>query len=106
MLFEHRVIVFRLENPSPLIPFIGAGAGGVVSSLDIDDLGADDTDTDVVFAWQAQAGLHYRISDNMSAGITYKYLGIGNPEFDIEDASVELDEAHNHSILASFNWSF
>ena len=101
-------VVFRFENDSPFIPFVGAGAGGVASflNLDDDDLGSDDNDSDLVFAWQLQAGVHYRINDQMSVGLAYKYLGTDSPEFDIEGETIELDSVHNHSILGSFNWSF
>jgi opacity protein-like surface antigen len=100
--------VFRFENSTPLIPFMGVGAGGIASFFDIDndDFDEDESDGDVVFAWQAFAGLHYKINDHMSAGITYKYLGADGPEFDIQGTGVEFDTVHNHSILASFNWAF
>lgn len=99
-------VVFRFPNSSPFIPFIGVGVGGVAAVLTIDDIISEDDDTDVVFAWQVQAGVHYRINDNMSAGITYKYLGVDSPEFDIGGGIVDFDVMHNHAIMASFNWSF
>jgi opacity protein-like surface antigen len=99
-------VVFRFENSSPFIPFIGVGVGGVAAFLTIDDLISEDDDSDVVFAWQLQAGVHYKINDNMSAGITYKYLGVDSPEFDIGGGIVDFDVTHNHAIMASFNWSF
>lgn len=100
--------VFRFENSSSFVPFVGAGVGGVATFLTIDDFisGSEDDDSDVVFAWQAQAGVHYRINDNMSAGITYKYLGVDGPEFDIGGGRVGLEVMHNHSFMASFQWSF
>jgi len=100
--------VFRFENSTPLVPFLGVGAGGIASFFDIDndDFDEEESDSDIVFAWQAFAGLHYRINDNMTAGITYKYLGVDGPEFDIQRTSIEFETIHNHAILASFNWSF
>ena len=99
-------VVFRWENSSPFVPFIGVGAGGVASFFTVDDVISEDDDSDVVFAWQLQAGVHYRINANMSAGITYKYLGVDSPEFEIGGGTIELDVLHNHAIMASFNWSF
>jgi len=95
-------VVFRFENSSPVIPFVGAGAGGMFSIFDVDT----DSDTDVVLAWQGVAGLQFKLSDTMAAGVTYKYLGISGPEFEAEGVFVEADTIHNHSILASLNWSF
>jgi len=99
-------VMFRFENKSPFVPFVGVGVGGVVSFLTIDDVISEDDDSAVVFAWQVQAGVHYRINANMSAGITYKYLGVDSPEFDVGGGTIELDVLHNHAILASFNWAF
>ena len=102
-------LIFRFDTGgSPWVPFIGGGAGGVLSILDFDndELDEEETDTDFVFAWQALAGLHYQFSDNMSVGVTYKYLGVNSPEFDIQGTGVEMDVVHNHAILGSFNWGF
>ena|SRR5436309_551209 len=99
-------VVFRFENSSPFVPFVGAGVGGVASFFTVDDVISKDGDNDVVFAWQVQAGVHYRINDKMSAGITYKYLGGDSPEFDIGGGMIRFGVVHNHAILASFNWSF
>jgi len=99
-------VVFRFENPTKFVPFIGVGAGGIASFFTIDDIISKDDDTDIVFAWQIQAGVHYQINDHMSAGLTYKYLGADNPQFDVGGGTVRFDPVHNHAIMASFNWSF
>jgi opacity protein-like surface antigen len=99
-------VMFRFENSSQFVPFVGVGVGGVASFFAVDDVISKGDDSDVVFAWQVQAGVHYRINDNMSAGITYKYLGADSPQFDIGGGRIRFDVVHNHAILASFNWSF
>lgn len=99
-------VMFRFENSSRFVPFVGVGAGGVASFFNVNDVISEDDDSDVVFAWQVQAGVHYRINDNMSAGITYKYLGADSPQFDIGGGLIRFDVVHNHAILGSFNWSF
>ena len=99
-------VVFRFENSSPFVPFVGVGAGGIASFFTVDDVISEDDDSDVVFGWQVQAGVHYRINGNMSAGITYKYLGADSPEFDLGGGSIPFEVVHNHAILGSFNWSF
>lgn len=99
-------VVFRFENPTHFVPFVGVGAGGIASFLTIDDIISKDHDTDVVFAWQVQAGVHYQINDHMSAGITYKYLGADNPQFDVGGGTVRFNPVQNHAIMASFKLSF
>ena len=99
-------VLFRFENSSKFIPFLGVGAGGIASFFTVDDVISKADDNDVVFAWQVQAGVHYQINDHMSAGITYKYLGADRPQFDIGGGLIKFDVVHNHAIMASFNWSF
>jgi OOP family OmpA-OmpF porin len=99
-------VMFRFENSSRFVPFVGVGAGGIASFFTVDDIISKDDDSDVVFAWQVQAGVQYRINDHMSAGITYKYLGADRPQFDIGGGLIKFDVVHNHAIMASFNWSF
>lgn len=95
-------LVFRFENSSPVVPFLGIGGGATFSIFDVDT----DSDTDIVPAWQGLAGLQIKLSDTMSAGLTGKYLGVSSPEFDVGGVFVEPDTIHNYSILASLNWSF
>jgi opacity protein-like surface antigen len=99
-------VVFRFENPSKFVPFAGLGLGGVASFFTVDDVISKDDDTDVVFAWQVQAGVQYRFNDHISAGVTYKYLGADSPEFDIGGGRIRFDVVHNHAIMAAFKWSF
>jgi opacity protein-like surface antigen len=98
--------VYRYQFGAKYETYIGAGIGGVYSSLTIDDQGVDDDDGDVVFAWQAIAGVRYLISETMSVGVGYKYLGTTEGKYDIEGSSIKIDSVHNHTFGAVFNWKF
>ena len=73
-------VEFRLPNRSRFEPFAGGGPGFSVSviTLDNDTLnGGSDVDgsaADAVFAWQAYGGVRYKINDQMSVGVLYKYF--------------------------------
>jgi len=107
-------VEFRLPNDTPLVPFIGGGPGFSVNTLTIDDdvLGdgteVDGYDSDVVFAWQAYAGVRYKISDNMSLGLVYKYLNAGTSTWHVHNAAedIRFDRVDLHTISASFAFEF
>jgi opacity protein-like surface antigen len=64
--------------------------------------------SDVVFAWQAYGGLRFKINENMSAGIIYKYFDAQAPEWDVDDTSqdIRFGKTHVHAISASLSMSF
>jgi opacity protein-like surface antigen len=99
-------LVFRHENPSRIVPFIGVGAGGVAAILDLEEGDADESDSDIVPAWQAKAGMRFNLSDRASLGVAYKYLGVNSPEFSLGDSDQDFDIIHNHAVVAMFNLSF
>lgn len=97
-------VVLRYQNTSRLVPFIGGGAGAVVGILDLDEL--DDSDSQVLFAWQGLAGLNYKISDTTSVGLAYKYLGTESSNYDVAGFRWHFSEVHNHSVNLVFSWQF
>lgn len=72
--------VFQWPIPRTiLVPFIGGGVGGAATLFDTDYMANTavslfGSDSDFVFAWQAFAGLRFQISDQLSAGVAYKYF--------------------------------
>ncbi len=97
-----------------LTPYIGGGAGGSDSVFNPDNMtdgvnyvtGSED---DVVFAWEAYAGLRFQLSPNMSLGIGYKYFATGNPNFSYPPSpnfNVGFRGVETHSIMASFTVTF
>ena len=112
-------ILFQLPNSTRFVPFIGGGAGGVVSVLDADDLGnpalgfIDGTDSDLVFAWQGFAGVRYKINEQFGVYLTYRYLGTTDPSWDAEDVfgiqpteQVTLEGVNNHSVVLGVDFHF
>jgi opacity protein-like surface antigen len=99
-------VIFRHDNPSRFVPFVGAGAGGVAAIVSLEEGDADEDDSDIVFAWQFQGGMRYKISEHSSLGIAYKYLGTDSPEFSLGASDQDFDVIHNHSVVATFNLAF
>jgi opacity protein-like surface antigen len=100
-------VVYRYPIGAKWETYIGGGAGGVYSVLTADDGDFDDDDADVVFGWQAIAGVRYLISETMSVGVGYKYMGTAEGEYEVDGfGRVKIDNVHNHAFSAVFNWKF
>ncbi len=105
-----------LSCPIPhtiLVPYVGVGAGGADVIFDSDSFG-NNTDTvvgresDVVFAWQAFAGLRFRLARDLSLGVGYKYFATADPTFTYppDNFNVGFDGVRTHSVMATLEWKF
>lgn len=75
------------HNDTAFTPYIGGGVGmGFIQSkyeLEVAGLGSDSyNETNTVFAWNAGAGVAYAITDNLSADLAYRFVGLGYHEND------------------------
>lgn len=113
-------LVVQCNNFERWVPFVGVGAGGVSSILDIDErvavgggtLTVEGNDADFVFAYQAFAGVRYEFNDRMGVGLIYRFMGTQGPSWDVEsddfgdDLKIALDDVFTHSISALFHLHF
>lgn len=83
-------------------PFVGVGAGGVAATTTVDLGYWDDCETVFAFAYQAFAGINYRVSDDMDIGIIYKYFGTTDLDFDL----FETDGLGAHMVGLNFEYRF
>jgi opacity protein-like surface antigen len=102
---------------TPVVPYIGAGVGGADSIFDAHSFGnnvaptqtAYGNESDVVFAYQAFAGLRFALGPHVSLGLGYKYFATGNPTFDYPpgpDLDVSFKGVRTHSVLFTLNVLF
>lgn len=108
-------VVFQCPRTAPVVPFIGLGAGFAGSSIEIENftlggITVTGTETDVVYAFQAFAGMRYEFSQQMSAGFTYKYFRAGEPEWEESDiglsGQIKFGRTETHSFLVTFMYRF
>ena len=95
-------VVVRYENSTDFIPYLGAGAGGVISRLKIEG----NSDDEAAFAFQAKAGLIYKIEETAWLDIGYKLLGTTEQTFGIGGDQLKTKDMLNHFIGASVTWLF
>jgi opacity protein-like surface antigen len=91
-------LICRIPIGDHFSAYLGGGAGGVFALLE-----GDESEDDLTFAWQVQAGAEWAIGENLNLGLGYKLLGTG----EIDWAGVmTIDSLLTHSVLASLRLEF
>jgi opacity protein-like surface antigen len=99
-------------------PFAGAGVGGDWSFLSFGNnyyyywySEPDGEGSDFVLSYQFFAGLKYRLSNNASLGVMYRYVGTAEQKWDVDwwnspDFTIGVDAVRMHVISLVFSASF
>jgi opacity protein-like surface antigen len=103
--FDHQASVFLANVYADLgtwwclTPFVGVGVGGARHNIAaIHDVGfisdgttgfglADKDNVTWTFAWAIHAGLGYKVSNNLTLEIAYRYLNMGSPDSAVVNCS-------------------
>lgn len=108
-------VVFKLPLKGSLVPYVGAGVGGAANILYYSQATASMNDYDIVFAYQAEAGLKYMISKRACIGVAYQFLGTTDPSWQgtfsvagqpAMDYHFKEKGFYTHSLVVSFTWNF
>ncbi len=70
---------YQVPTGSALVPYVGGGVGG--ARLKADGLAGLVDDSDLVFAYQARAGVDYALNPRTSIGLGYAYFGTEEADF-------------------------
>ncbi len=105
-----------LPNKYRVAPYLGAGAGVASTILTANDIvvsgrGMNGSVTDVVFVWQAFAGLRIALGEKTALNIGYHYLNAAPSDMRTEDSlptgdRIRLGRSETHAITVGFEWSF
>ena len=60
-------------------PYLSAGAGFSINTLDVAPAAFGPAVNDWQFAWSAGAGVSYALSSDLSLDVSYRYLDLGSP---------------------------
>jgi opacity protein-like surface antigen/outer membrane protein OmpA-like peptidoglycan-associated protein len=100
--------LYDVARFGPLTPYVGLGVGGAeigLNSLKVGGVTVADG-SDLVFAYQGIAGLRYRLGDQFSLGVSYRYFATLDPTFkDASGVPFRVGYA-SHNVLLDFVYSF
>jgi len=83
---------FDIYNPSPVTPYIGAGLGFAVVSVEYEVPGYFSySETKANFAWNIGAGVAWKISDSVALDLGYRYADFGNAGTSILGVDLDAD---------------
>ena len=94
-------VIYDVPLTEKLSLNIGVGAG--VDYADIDFKGAG-SDSDTNFAYQAIAGVTYEINKRLDLTLTYRYLHVESPDFNINGTPVQLDDVEKHTVTVGLRY--
>jgi len=114
-------VKLQYPNHSHWTPYIGAGLGVSAAILDVDTIISSNALTDfqrvhtsgadAVFAYQAFAGLRYRLNERMGLSVEYRYLATDAPEWDLENdrsarSTLSFGRIETHAFSLAFDCHF
>jgi opacity protein-like surface antigen len=108
-------LIFKLPNPTPLVPYVGVGGGAVVSIFHFKSTlagqpYADYSPSDVEPAVQGQAGVNFMLCRNASIGVSYKFLATLDERYDADTPSgpvrYRFDDVFEHALFLNFTLRF
>jgi opacity protein-like surface antigen len=106
--------VYRIPFKGPWSSYVGIGGGGAVSILSYTASAYNLGNYNFVFAYQAKAGVEYRLTENASIDVAYEFLGTTDPSWSFSqtvganttDYTLKEKGFFTHSVVLSFTWTF
>jgi opacity protein-like surface antigen len=88
-----------------ITPYIGAGGGVIFNQANLGNLDGrtgDESDLDVVPAYQGFVGVQFEMSENTSVGVAYKYLATSAPSWQ----GVRVGDVRTHTVSLTLTFRF
>jgi opacity protein-like surface antigen len=101
-------LIIRAPMEFGITPYVGVGAGGVVSDISVREFHHWDDDSDITFAYQAMAGVNVALTRHIDVGLGYRFLGTTAHTWFADDPNMytPAGSTYTHAVLATFTLSF
>jgi len=108
----------RLQPPHmyTVVPYVGIGTGVSFPSIDVDRISIgntsifDGSDSDAVWAYQAFAGLRFKINENMGISVEYRYFHADSAQWEADFATgsekFRFGQTETHCVSLAFDFRF
>jgi opacity protein-like surface antigen len=97
---------FDIPTNSPLRPYVGAGIGFALAGVEEELFGLEDTDSDMVGAFQLMAGVGFDISPKATLTFGYRYFTTSDPDFNTAFGPSFQTEFTSHDFLFGARFRF
>lgn len=102
-------LLYDFANETAFVPYVGAGIGG--ARVRASDIGPDQGNAVVsgganVFAYQAIAGLDYRIGNNIAVGANYRYFATSTASLSTSAGDSARVPYRDHAVLLGMRYAF
>ena len=98
---------YDIDTATPFTPYLGGGIG--VASVEVDALmpiaGSKVADSATVFAYQAIAGLGYRLADRLHLFGDYRYFATSEAGLRTDGGTAIDAEYASHVVMIGLRWS-
>lgn len=104
-------LVYQFPTKGGWTPYVSVGAGADIGCMDASLPHFSANDQEVSFAYQAQAGLKYQLTDNATLGLAYKFYGTTDQDYDLKFVPYYTDHTsfegnYIHGIFVNLAWNF
>ena len=96
---------FKMVSPT-IVPYIGIGIGGASISVDATAPGVRVDDDDLVFAYQAMAGVGFVVNKQVTIDLGYKYFATADPSFELVGGGTVDSEYSSHNVFLGLRYNF
>ena len=79
----------RFPLLEPVTVYLGAGIGFGVTEVEATDNVSIGSKTNYKFAWQAGAGIAYKLTDYVTLSVGYRYFDLGKAKLELSTAGIE-----------------
>jgi len=108
---------FQYPTKCIVMPYIGAGVGFSQALMDVDQISLAGTSLnghmwDTVFAWQAFAGLRFKINEQMGLSVEYHYFAADGANWQADfttgtfSDTMSMGRTQTHSFSLAFDFRF
>jgi outer membrane protein OmpA-like peptidoglycan-associated protein len=102
-------VIYDFAHTSALHPYVGLGGGLARLEYNPNGINFAYSGKTVTLAGQALAGLEYKVTQNLSLNVEYRYFVLDNPTFKGTTGGLDSSRKEsfgNHSVLAGLRWTF
>jgi len=106
---------FQCPTPCRLTPYVGGGLGASATVLDVDHIDFDGgrlrgSQSTAVFAYQAFAGLRYKLNEQMGLSLEYHYFATTEPKWRVDFTAgpdtIRFGGIETHAVSIAFDYNF